>query len=213
MQLTSQKKITAFILLLGILFPVNSWATMSSTNFVISSDYIGVGGALSSSTSFSIQESIAENAGGTVTSANFVAQGGYQAMDQGMLSMTLSNNTLDLGTLSTSQVKNASSQITVSTDSLTGYTLAIGTVSGTGLSPVSDGAVTAGSEEYGLAASGSDSLISSDVAITPSLALASTSTPVRNGSPTTITIKAAISNSSASAAYNQTITLISSANL
>jgi hypothetical protein len=85
-------------------------------------------------------------------------------------------------------------------------------VSGTSLTAVADGAVTIGAEEYGFSASGDDSLLVGDWAVTANQAISSSSTPAYD-SATTLTFKASVSNVSVISAYCQTIVLQASINL
>ncbi len=202
------------IILLGISLssPVPTQAVMTSTNYYIYADTIDTGGVLSTSTSYTIQDTVGEAAGTAATSSTYIIHGGYQGAELGSLTMTLSASSVNLGTLTTGAVASGSSVVTISTDSNTGYTLSVGSASGSSLTGVSDGAVTAGVEEYGVAVAGTDRAFSTDQAVTPGLVLASFNAPVNN-SQSTLTFKAAISGSSSAGAYNQTVTLAASANL
>jgi len=112
-------------------------------------------------------------------------------MEKGILSMSISGTALNLGTLDIGAVSSASTVATITTDSFTGYTLSIGSVSGTVLTAVSDGAVTAGSEEYGMAVSGADAAFADDRGVSAGLALASANSAVTSREAT-LTFKAAI---------------------
>ncbi len=203
-----------FLFLAGVvlvLYPLRSSAFMSSTNFQIISDTIGVGGGLSTSTSFGLQDSISGVSVGIASSTSYRVMGGFQTTDSGQISLSITNASLDLGTLSTAAVNTASTVATVTTDVPTGYTLSVGAVTGTSLTPVADGMVTAGSEEYGLTTTGNERLITTDVAVTNGLNLATKASAI-TGSATTLTFKASISSASAAATYSQNITLSASSN-
>ena len=132
-------------------------------------------------------------------------------MEKGILSMSISGTALNLGTLDIGAVSSASTVATITTDSFTGYTLSIGSVSGTVLTAVSDGAVTAGSEEYGMAVSGADAAFADDRGVSAGLALASANSAVTSREAT-LTFKAAISNDSIAGSRSQSMVLSASAN-
>lgn len=207
------RRLIYFLALFSVVcFPYRALAEMSSSIYTIYADTVGVnGGNFSSSVTYALQDTLGETPTGFTTSTTYELRGGYQAMERGILSMTISNSSVSLGSLTVSAVNSASTDITIGTDAATGYSLSVGAVSGSMPTSVSDGAVTAGAEEYGVAASGSNALISGDVAVAPSLAIAATSTPV-SGDATTLTFKASRSSGSVAGAYSQSITLTASAN-
>ncbi len=197
------------VLLLG--FPVASLAFMSSTNFQIISDTIGVGGGLSTSTSYGLQDTLGTISIGIVSSTSYRIIGGFQTSESNGITLQVNNTSLNLGTLSSSMVSSANTTATVTTDAPTGYTLSVGAVTGTSVTPVADGSITAGSEEYGLTTTGAESLVSTDVAVTNGLNLASSAAAI-TGSATMIVFKASISSASAQATYSQNITLTAASN-
>jgi len=210
------RKLAVIFLLcaLGVGFPVGSFGAMSSTNYYIYADAVEIGGGvLGTSSAYSLQGTLGEGTIGTASSTSYEIKAGYQYMERGSLSFSLSASSVALGTLSVSAVSSGSLTATVDTDSLTGYTLAISSVSGTGLAAVADGTVSAGAEEYGLAVSGSEAAFSNDRAIQAGQAIASTSSPMTVPSATSITIKAAISDSSVAGSRSQSIVLTASANI
>ncbi len=158
--------------------------------------------------------------GGGNISSGVVLSGGFQAMERASLSMSLSTNTLGLGTLSLSSVSSASLDINVTTDSVTGYAVTLtedGNLrKGAGgvndeIEDVSDGSVTAGSEEYGLLTTGVAGLLAVDTAISGNLSVVSYNTSITN-QITTFTFHAAIGNSSRAGSYSHTVTLSATAN-
>lgn len=191
---------------------MHAWGAMSSTNYFIYADSIETGGGLSTSGTYSLQDTTGESPAGFSTSSAYEIRAGYQHMERGYISLTIDNLSLNLGTLSDSAVNSASTNATVGTDSATGYTLSTSAVSGTSIANVADGTVTAGSEEYGFSGSGSENQISGDVGVTAGVLIASTSSPITN-SQTTLTFKASMSPSTAGGSYSQTITIAASANL
>lgn len=211
-----KKFFLALVLLAPWCFAGIANGDMSSTHYQIYADSIGVdGGNFSSSTSFSLTDTIGEPAAGTVSSTDYEVRGGFQAMDRGTLVVSVGNGgTINMGTLSPKTVGTASVDVAISTDSATGYELSISSVSGP--APLADvvppAVVTAGVEGYGFSASGPDSVISGDVPVQPSL-ISSTSSPVISD-VTTLIFKAAMgSGNYAGAGFSQTIGLTASANI
>jgi len=207
------RKILATIFIFGILaMPLRADCLMTSTQYTIYADSIDTGGIFSSGGIYEIEDTIGESPVGSVTGGIYEVRGGYQYMSSSTLSILVSASSVNLGVFYPSVVRTADSVVTISTVSDSGYTLSINSVSGTSMTAVADGAVTAGSAEYGMAASGADSLVSGDVAVTAPLSLASSATPVQNRQ-TTLTFKASMAWSTAlSASYSQNIVLVASAN-
>ena len=201
-----------FAILFSLTLPIPTSAVMTSTNYYIYADTIDTGGILSTSSAYRIQDTIGETSASFTTSSSYIIHGGFQGSEQGSLSLTFSASAVGLGSLTTGAVASGSSIATITTDSATGYSLSIGSVSGSSLASVSDGTVTAGVEEYGVAVSGTDSAFVTDQGVTAGLVLASFNAPVNN-SQTTLTFKAAISGASSAGAYSQTVTIAASANL
>ncbi|MSU75679.1 MAG: hypothetical protein EXS55_04155 [Candidatus Magasanikbacteria bacterium] len=186
-------------------------AAMSSASYSIPADGITFGGVEATSTTYGTFSSIGGPPAGNTTSSSYIVRGGFLASDDGSLTLSLSSTSLSLGTLSASSVASGSTVATVNTNSGTGYTLSIGSVSGTGLTGVSDGTVTAGSEEYGVAVAGSNRAFTTDQAIAANLVLASYAGPVTNDQ-ITLTVKASITSNSTAGSYSQSITLSEAAN-
>ena len=210
-----QRTFSFFIIsfLVGALaFPSVSFGIMSSTNYTIFADSIDSGGALSTSGTYSLEDSIGESPVGSIVSSTYEILGGYQAMDWGGLALELDTTNINLGNLTTSAVASSTAVASVTAAAASGYVLSVGAVGGTSLAGVTDGVVTAGQEEYGVAVSGSDVAFFDDREIIGGLNLASSSTPVTNA-PTNLTFKAAISASTATGARSQSITLTASANI
>ena len=201
------------IVLLGVLvFPSVSWGVMSSTNYTIFADSVDSGGILSTSGTFSLEDTTGESPVGYTTSSTYTVIGGYQAMDWSELEMRIDNTSINLGTLSVSAVATSSATVTITANADSGYVLSVASVSGTSLTAVSDGTVSAGSEEYGVAVSGPDASFGDDRAIAASLNLSSSSTPVTD-TPTVLTFKASISSGSTAGARSQSITLTASTSI
>lgn len=207
-----RKGLTIAIVLVLLSCPLAANGEMSSTNYLIFADSVDTGGGLSTSGVFSLQDTTGESPAGFSTSSAYQIRAGYQFMERGYLSLDIDVASLNLGTLSTASVSSASTTATVSTDSETGYTLSTTAVVGAGLAGVTDGAVTAGVEEYGFSAAGPENQIAGDVAVGTGVLIASTSTPITH-SATTLTFKASVSPGSAAGNYSQTITIAAVANL
>lgn len=203
-----------FLLLLVTVFvcPQAVRGDMSSATYEIYADVVADGGVLSTGGTFSLEDTVGESPVGSMTGGVYEVRGGYQFMTTGTISMSISDAALSLGELSASSVKTDSTIVTITTDNDSGYTLSTGAISGTSIQAVADGTVTAGSEEYGVAAAGGDALLVGDVAITSALSLASSAAPAA-GNQTTLTFKASISGSSVAGSYTQTIPLIAAVNL
>ncbi|MCX6733891.1 MAG: hypothetical protein NTX63_03690 [Candidatus Peregrinibacteria bacterium] len=121
---------------------------------------------------------------------------------------SLASNTMSFGTLSSSSVSAISHTITVSTSAAGGYVLYVSEDGNlrngaNDINDVADGAVTAGSEEYGLNTGYND--FTSDSAIASSQKIArSHSSPVTS-EVTTCTYKASISGATTGASYSHIV--------
>jgi len=208
------KKIFALTLVGLLVVPTMVFSAMSSTNYYIYADTIDVGGSFGTSTSYSLQDSVGGVSLGISTSTSYEVLGGYQSMEKGSLSFSLSGNSIDFATPAAATLVSSTIVATINTDSNTGYTLSISNVSGTALSSVTDGAVdgVGSAEEYGLAVSGTHASFVNDQAISNSLLLSSFSSAVVSDQ-TSLVFKAIRSASSVAGTYNQTVTLIASANI
>ena len=200
------------ILLIAMLgYPLTSRADMSSASYRVFGDSIGASSGDTTSSAYSLNQSFADQSAGNTTSSSYIVRGGAMGMDQGSLSLTLSSASVSLGTLSTSAVSSGSTVVTITSNSDSGYTLSVGAVNGAMHGTVADGAVSTGSNEYGVAISGTDQVFSTDAAVAAGLVLASASSPATNRQ-TTVTFKAAASSNSTAGSYSQTVTLTVSAN-
>ncbi len=194
-----------------LVLPISVLAAMSSTNYYIYADSVETGGGLSSGGVYDLEDTLGEGVISQTSGATYNINAGYQAMVLGSLSMNISNNSIDLGDLNASSVSVASTTVTITTDAQTGYSLSVQSVSGSGLTAVSDGEVTAGQEEYGLAVVGTDAVTTTDQGIMAGLVLANNAGPVI-GRQSELVFKAAISPSTPSGARSQSITVGVSAN-
>lgn len=187
---------------------------MSSANYKIFVDSINGGGSLGTSANYKLTDTLGEAAIGTdPTSASYKTKAGFEAisLDQS-LTVTLSTNSIALGVMSPNNVVTADEVLTITTNG-NGYTTTIvsdGNLragDGSDIDNVSDGAVTAGSEEFGIRTAGDDGQYNSaDTSITTSAkTIASRSTSV-NGGTLTVTFKASVSTNSAFNSYSNIVT-------
>jgi hypothetical protein len=205
------KKIFGLLSVGALFLPQLAYGEMTSTNYTIIFDAIGVaGGGYSTSTSYSLSDTVGEVGAGTVTSTSYTVEGGYQSAYFGTLSYSLDTNTVNLGSLSTSAINSANVVATVSVDN-SGYTLSMANVNGVMPAAVVGGVMVAGTEAYGVSASGAHSAVAGDVPVTNGL-LVSSSTAAVSGEQTTITFKATAGSASTPGNYSQTIDLVASAN-
>lgn len=193
-------------------WPTLVFGAMSSTQYYIYSDSLGVdGGTFSSSTSYSLTDTIGESPVGTISSASYELRGGFQNMERGTVSITVGSPTLNLGNLSILEVKTASTTVVVTSEAASGYSLTVTDISGGGVTAVADGAVTAGNDEYGVAVAGDHRAFSDDRGVTNGRVLAVTSSPAYSVT-STLTFKASYSPGFPAQAFNQTFTLLVTAN-
>jgi len=150
--------------------------------------------------------------GMTASSGTYELRGGFEAQEKGILSMNLSSNSLNLGTITTAAVASSDLTVTVSTDSETGYTLSIledgnFRAGANTIDDVADGDVTAGEEEYGIAVSGTDrdsGLAAGDLALGASMDIASSVGGVTSR-VTTVTFKASRAEATNAGSYSHQV--------
>lgn len=192
-------------------FPLIGIAEMSSTNYSIYADSFTIGGFFSTSTNYSFWDSIGEWSAGNITSTTYEILGGFQAMEKGKLSLIISKNNLNLGSLSVNNVNSDSTNFTISSDSNTGYIFFINSAGPSPITAVTDGEVTAGSEEYGFAISGVNAAFANDRSIVAGRVLASSTVPVVNDL-LTMTVKASRTSTTTYGNKSQNIVLNLSGN-
>lgn len=200
------RKLGYLLIALLLTLPLPALGLMSSTNYTIFADSVDAGGSYSSGGAYGLEDTLGESATDVIDGSTYTIRGGYQAMDWDFISLTISSSSLDLGLANVSQVNQASTTATVTTESPEGYDLTVSNVTGTHLTDVADGAVTAGSEEYGVAVSGANASFDNDRGLAIGLSVAS-STIAATAAATVLTFKAAISGVTTFGIYTQTITL------
>lgn len=157
-----------FILLLSFSLTKVAFAFPStSTNYRLEGEFGNFGGAKSSA-NYRLTDTGGGFAPGITTSGNYRNCSGFQCViaEVPKITVTLSSNAINLGTLTGASVSTQSHTVSVTTN-VGGYTtrvvedgeLRYGAAT---IDQVGDGAVTAGSEEYGLATSQSGRDISQD---------------------------------------------------
>lgn len=215
-------KLFLFLLFFGlILLPFRLDAAMEGGNFEIYADSFSVvQDQLTSNGTLLLTNTAGDSFATSTAGGNITLSGGFQAMERSSLSVILDSGTIALGQLSLNSVSSGSVAMTVTTDSTTGYTVSAtedGNLrKGNGganddIDDVSDGVVTAGSEEYGMVTSGGGGLLAADTAIAGTLSVASSNSQV-TGQVTTITCKAAISTHSRAGSYSHIVTFTATAN-
>lgn len=193
-------------------------ALMSSSSYRLYADSIGTSGDRSSSTNYLLSDSIGEVDGEESSSTNYSVLAGFQnASEHPTFSFSIDASTVDLGTLSATAVRTATSTLTTSTNAPYGYSTTVvedGDLrSGSStIDDVSDGSVTSGSEEYGIALTGTDRAFADDRAITTSPLTVASRSNWKNGAETTVTYRASVASSTLSNTYSHTVTYISTGN-
>jgi hypothetical protein len=219
--ITTMKK-TFLTIVFGAIFlwvsPLNS--AMTGGDYSIPMDgFVVSDGVASSGGDYSLSDSMGDFAAGDISAGDYVLKGGIWSIDSSAISSSFDSTsvTLDFGATPLTTVASDSIILTVTTDSITGYA-ATATEDGNlrsganDIDDVSDGSVTAGSEEYGFVTSGGDGQLASDTAIDGTVTVASKNSSA-SGSATTITFKAGISASTVVATtYEHTVTFSVSVN-
>lgn len=150
---------------------------------------------------------------GSSSGGDYELRGGFRAVEKGILSVSFSTTSFDLGLLSTSTVASSSVELTVTTDNFNGYILYLTedenpeTVFGDTIADVFGGTVTAGTEGYGVALFGTDAYapgLDNAVPTSTNLAVAGSDGEVRLRT-TTIRYSVAISPTTTDGIYTHTL--------
>lgn len=162
----------SFFIFFVLLFPsVEIQSAMQGGNYEIYADsFSAFDGTVLTGGAYSMTGTGGEQIVNISAGGSYEIRGGFQAMEKGILSVSLDSGSVNLGTLSKTAKKTDSLQISVSTDSKTGYMLSISEDgdlrSGVNtINDVLDGAVSVGEEEYGISVTGSDSLVVGEIPI------------------------------------------------
>lgn len=109
-------------LLLIFLFPLFCGAA-ASENYKINADVIGIGGALGSSESYKLTDTLGEPIIGVGTSESYKTKAGFWYMAGTSLSLIVDSNTKNLGNIDPGTPVTAESTLGVTSDSWGGYDL------------------------------------------------------------------------------------------
>lgn len=114
-------------LLIGIRAHNAYGQAMSSSNFKIESDSVNVGGIRSGSATYSLEDTVGEQATGVSTSTNYVMNAGYQRMQSSVISITDASDVVMSPAIAgvTGGVSDGSTSFYVTTDNSAGYTVTI----------------------------------------------------------------------------------------
>lgn len=110
------------VIFIILFFPISVLA-MSSANYKIDADVIGVAGELGSSTNYKLTDTLGEPVIGIGQSTNYQMQAGFWYMVNFIISLQVDSNTVNLGTLTPGTPVVGQSVLTVTTDSWGGYDL------------------------------------------------------------------------------------------
>ena len=193
-------------------------ALMNSESYINWMDSLNFGGEeTSSSTNYKIQDTLGEIGTGGITSTNYAGLIGFRQTEADpTITFSISSSSVNFGTLSSGAVSTGTITVTTTTNAINGYVTTIyedgnlRTVGGADIDDVADGAVSAGSEEYGIRTSGAQGQMNgADTAITSTAEAVASSSSWINGSAVVITFKAAISSTTEVGSYAHSVTLIS----
>jgi len=207
------------VLILMVVFTPDAGALMTSTNYRLYGDSLGSVGGRGTSTNYLLDGTGGESTiPGEGSSTNYTLLAGFQSLaEHPTFTFSLSVSSLSLGALTVGSVNTASYTATTSTNAAHGFTTYVyedGDLrSGANtIDDVADGSVTAGSEEYGIATSGTYALLGADTAITTSSLATASYTKWINGAETTITHKVARGTGTLAGTYSHIITYMSVGN-
>lgn len=123
-----KKLITVFGVTLVLALPVVALAAVaSSSNYQLERDSINIGGLLSTTTNYTLEDTAGELVSGTSSSASYFLKAGYQQMDASFITITSPADVTLSPSISggSGGTANGSATWTVTTDSSGGYTLSI----------------------------------------------------------------------------------------
>jgi len=205
------------ILLLAL--PAAVWAESSSVSYKLWANSFSSGGAYSTSANYRSQGSVGDFSSVSTSSSNYRMDVGFEAVtEEPRLTLSISGSTFVLGSLVTTAVSSGSRDIIVATNADFGYTLTVTETSefsnqyGHPLTDVSDGAVTAGSEECGIALTGTDRAYTDDRSVSSTPRIIASRTDWTTGTATTVIFKGAISPATPAGTYTGTVTFVATGN-
>lgn len=224
------RRILIYFLILLSFFSLNTVVEAfpsSSTNYQLEGEF-GIFGGTKTSDNYSLSDTGGGFAVGFGTSTNYRNCSGFQCLVSEIASITVSlgANSVNLGTLSTGSVNTGSHTISVTTNR-GGYTSRVyeddnlRNSNGDTVDDVGDGAVSAGSEEYGIATSDSGNDVTQDSdcgnspynatgidSISNQKSVASNGSPTYTAEVTTICYSASRSGLTAAGNYQHIVTFI-----
>ena len=194
--------------------------TMSSTNFIITSDDLAAGGGNINSASYIAESDLGGKATGEdLTSTAFKACAGYPctlSVEPPSITFSLSANQVLLGTLTPTTLSTGGVTATTTTNATYGYaTTIVGdgkfrSANGGFIEDVSDGFVDIGDDEYGIGLDGSDRAFTNERSVTTTpRTIAANAAPV-TGNSVVVTFAASPSVTVPAGQYRQVATFISS---
>lgn len=190
---------------------------MSSPNYINWMDSLNIGGEeSSSSTNYRLQDTFGEIGTGPIGSTNYQGLIGFrQSEADPMFTFSLSKNSIDFGTLTVGSVFTDNVTVTTSTNADGGYFTTIVEdgefrTFGDYINDVTDGTVSAGSEEYGVRTSGtSGQMNGADTAILSTVQEVADYASWIDGDAVTVDFKVSITPTTAAGYYEHIVTFIS----
>lgn len=218
-----QKNYFFFWIIWGVFFvfaPFSlSFAAMNGGSYEIYADTFSGSNDSSGSSggTYTLRSTTGESSAGEFSGGTYTLHGGFQAMEKGVLSLSFSSSSAALGTLSLLSISSSTVSSTITTDSLTGYTLTFDEDGNLrdgikDINDVADAEVTAGSEEYGFRTIGGGGMWAGvDESIVNGREVATSVGPV-TGQETGIQFRVAIGGTSLAGSYAHVITATVTAN-
>jgi hypothetical protein len=116
------KKIIFFLIFLVLYYlqTVNIFA-MDSSSYQVESDVLNESGGYTASSNYRILGNLGESITGVSSSDNYKIYQGFLTTEVPILNFSISNNIINLGTLTSIDTKTATTTLTVSTNAISGY--------------------------------------------------------------------------------------------
>lgn len=210
---STMRYITGLLITLLALAPSALFAQLTGGNYEIYGDSFSfVSGNGSTGGIYDLYDTGGEFFAASSAGGDYTLRGGYRAVEKGILRVDVSETSLTYGELTPGVVASSSIDITVWTDSNTGYGLYIRenhaptTTADVALDDVTDGDVDGSAEEYGISATGADVVIGAgDIAVSSTSQLIAESTGGVQQRTTTLVYKVAIDGTTADGIYRHTL--------